>query len=106
VDAALFLTDLKAAGKIKAVGLTNFDTKHVAEMVDAGAEIATNQIQYSLLDRRPEKIMVPYFRANGIGLLPYGVVAGGLLVGGGTGAGAGWSAGRCGAGVSHDRSEV
>jgi len=79
VDAALFLTDLKAAGKIKAVGLTNFDTKHVAEMVDAGAEIATNQIQYSLLDRRPEKIMVPYFRANGIGLLPYGVVAGGLL---------------------------
>ena len=79
VDAALFLTDLKAAGKIKAVGLTNFDTKRVAEMVDAGAEIATNQIQYSLLDRRPEKYMIPYFRDQGIGLLPYGVVAGGLL---------------------------
>jgi aryl-alcohol dehydrogenase-like predicted oxidoreductase len=48
-------------------GLTNFDTKRVAEMVDAGAEISTNQIQYSLLDRRPEKTMAPYFAANGGG---------------------------------------
>ena len=47
VDAALFLTDLKRAGKIGAVSLTNFDTKRVKEMVDAGAEISTNQIQYS-----------------------------------------------------------
>ena len=67
VDAALYLTELKAAGKIKAVGVTNFDTERVAQMVDAGAEIATNQIQYSLLDRRPEKIMVPYFKAGNEG---------------------------------------
>ena len=79
VDAALFLTDAKAAGRIGAVGLTNFDTKRVAEMVDAGAEIASNQIQFSLLDRRPEREMVPYCAKNGIALLPYGVVAGGLL---------------------------
>ena len=50
VDAALYLTDAKAAGKIGAVGLTNFDTKRMAEMVDAGAEISSNQIQFSLLD--------------------------------------------------------
>ena len=79
VDAALFLTDLKHAGKIDAVSLTNFDTKRMREMVDAGAEISTNQIQYSLLDRRPEKVMVDYCRQTGVGLLPYGVVAGGLL---------------------------
>ena len=79
VDAALFLTDAKAAGKIGAVGLTNFDTRRMAEMIDAGAEIASNQIQYSLLDRRPELQMVDYCRANGVALLPYGVVAGGLL---------------------------
>ena len=48
-------------------------------MIDAGAEIASNQIQYSLLDRRPELQMVDYCRANGVALLPYGVVAGGLL---------------------------
>jgi aryl-alcohol dehydrogenase-like predicted oxidoreductase len=79
VDAALFLTDLKHAGKIDAVGLTNFDTVRMREMMDAGAEISTNQIQYSLLDRRPEKVMVDYCRETGVGLLPYGVVAGGLL---------------------------
>ena len=79
VDAALFLTDAKAAGKIGAVGLTNFDTKRMAEMVDAGAEISSNQIQFSLLDRRPRRAMIEYCEKNGISLLPYGVVAGGFL---------------------------
>jgi len=79
VDAALYLTDAKAAGKIGAVGLTNFDTKRMAEMVDAGAEISSNQIQFSLLDRRPLLQMTEYCASNGVGLLPYGVVAGGLL---------------------------
>ena len=79
VDTALFLTEAKHAGAIGAVGLTNFDTKRMAEMIDAGAEISSNQIQFSLLDRRPEKTMVEYCEKNGVGLLPYGVVAGGLL---------------------------
>ena len=75
VDAALYLTDAKAAGKIGAVGLTNFDTKRMAEMVDAGAEISSNQIQFSLLDRRPLLQMTEYCASNGVGLLPYGVVS-------------------------------
>ena len=37
------------------------------------------QVQYSLLDRRPENGMSAYCSANGISLLPYGTVAGGLL---------------------------
>jgi len=79
VDAALFLTEAKHLNKIGAVGLTNFDTERMAQMIDAGAEISSNQIQFSLLDRRPEKVMVEYCRKNGVALLPYGVVAGGLL---------------------------
>jgi len=79
VDAALFLTDAKHDGKIGAVGLTNFDTERMAQMIDAGAEISSNQIQFSLLDRRPEKVMVGYCQKKGVALLPYGVVAGGLL---------------------------
>ena len=78
VDAALFLTEAKHAGSIGAVGLTNFDTKRMAEMIDAGAEISSNQIQFSLLDRRPERVMVEYCeKKSGVALLPYGVVAGG-----------------------------
>jgi len=79
VDAALYLTDLKHKGIIGAVSLTNFDTRRMKEMLDAGAEISTNQIQYSLLDRRPELAMKAYCEQTGVGLLPYGVVAGGLL---------------------------
>ena len=37
------------------------------------------QVQYSLLDRRPENGMTAYCADAGISLLPYGTVAGGLL---------------------------
>lgn len=49
------------------------------QMWDAGVKIASNQIQYSLLDRRPELYMNEFCRLHGIGLLPYGVMAGGFL---------------------------
>lgn len=41
--------------------------------------MAANQIQYSLLDRRPELRMNDFCAATGMRLLPYGVVAGGFL---------------------------
>ena len=37
------------------------------------------QVQYSLLDRRPENRMAQFCAERGIKLLPYGVVGGGLL---------------------------
>lgn len=37
------------------------------------------QVQYSLLDRRPENGMAEFCLRHGMRLLPYGVVAGGLL---------------------------
>ncbi len=37
------------------------------------------QLQYSLLDRRPENFMIPYCKEHNIKLLPYGTVAGGFL---------------------------
>lgn len=41
--------------------------------------MAANQIQYSLLDRRPELRMNDFCAKTGMRLLPYGVVAGGFL---------------------------
>ena len=49
------------------------------EMVQAGVPIATNQIQYSLLDTRPENGMTEYCKQNNIVILPFGTVAGGFL---------------------------
>lgn len=37
------------------------------------------QVQYSLLDRRPANVMADFCLAHNIGLLPYGVLAGGFL---------------------------
>lgn len=70
---------LKRIGKIRHVGVTNFDLTRLQEMVDANLAPASIQLQYSVLDRRPENGMLEYCSKNGIGVLCYGTVAGGFL---------------------------
>lgn len=79
VDAALYLSDLQSQGQIKNIGLTNFDAPRVKQILSAGVKVAAHQVQYSLLDTRPENQMVDLSLANKIALLPYGVLAGGFL---------------------------
>jgi aryl-alcohol dehydrogenase-like predicted oxidoreductase len=79
VETALELERLQRAGKIARVAVTNFDVARLGELIDAGARIASHQVQYSLLDTRPELQMVDYCQAHGIALLCYGTVAGGFL---------------------------
>jgi aryl-alcohol dehydrogenase-like predicted oxidoreductase len=81
VPAALHLADLQAKGKINQVGVTNFDVARLSEIVDAGVTVVSNQVQFSLLDPRPDNGMVEYCAQKGIALLPYGTVAGGFLTG-------------------------
>ena len=52
MDALFFLQELKEEGAIGALGLTNFDAAHLRVACASGVEIATNQVAYSLLDRR------------------------------------------------------
>ncbi|KAL4429190.1 hypothetical protein ABPG77_010169 [Micractinium sp. CCAP 211/92] len=79
VAAAQHLAALQKKGKVKHVGATNFDVPRLQEFVDAGVTIANNQVQYSLLDRRPENGMADFCAQHNIKLLPYGVLAGGFL---------------------------
>lgn len=79
LDAAHWLDELRREGKINLIGATNFDTAHMTAMVDAGIPLATMQVQYSLLDARPEHGMVEACLAHDIHLLCYGSVAGGFL---------------------------
>jgi len=81
VDAAGWLHDLKTRGKIRHLGVTNFDAEHLLAILDAGIPIVSNQVQYSVLDRRPETELVGLCRERGVSLLGYGTVAGGLLSG-------------------------
>lgn len=79
VEVAQWLADLRRAGKIRHVGATNFDAMRMREMLDAGVPLVSNQVQYSLLDRRSEQGMVSLARERGLGLLCYGALAGGFL---------------------------
>jgi aryl-alcohol dehydrogenase-like predicted oxidoreductase len=79
VEAALHLKALQQAGKIKSIGVTNFDVPHLGELIEAGVPVVSNQVQYSVLDRRPERGMVDLCAQSGIALLCYGTVAGGFL---------------------------
>ncbi|MCZ6915511.1 MAG: aldo/keto reductase [Gemmatimonadetes bacterium] len=79
VETALWLQELTDAGKIRFIGATNFDVPRLREIVDAGVSVATHQVQYSLLDHRPETTMVAFCRERRIHLLCYGTLAGGFL---------------------------
>jgi aryl-alcohol dehydrogenase-like predicted oxidoreductase len=79
LETALWLEELRRAGKIHKVSGTNFDTDRMLDMVNAGVPLTSMQVQYSLLDRRPEKRMVEAAGQNGVALFCYGTVAGGFL---------------------------
>ena len=73
------LARLKDEGLIRHLGTTNFDTDHLYVLAREGIPIATNQVCYSLLDRRAGEEMAAFCAAEGIRLLAYGTLAGGLL---------------------------
>lgn len=79
LDALRHLADLQAEGKIRHLGLTNFDTERLEIITRQGIRIVSNQVQYSLVDQRPAQKMAAFCQQHGISLLTYGTVCGGLL---------------------------
>jgi len=79
MDALAHLTQLREEGKIRHLALTNFDTEHLQQITDQGIRVVSNQVQYSLIDRRPMIQMARYCQEHDIKLLAYGTVCGGLL---------------------------
>jgi aryl-alcohol dehydrogenase-like predicted oxidoreductase len=69
IDALKHLSDLRDEGKVKSVGLTNFDTERMEVMNDACLQI----------DRRPEVRMAQFCKKNKSSLLAYGTICGGLM---------------------------
>ena len=79
LDALSHLVRLRDEGRVRHLGLTNFDTATLERIVDGGFGIVSNQIQYSLVDLRPEVRMAEFCEGHGIRLLTYGTLCGGLL---------------------------
>lgn len=70
--------DLLDQGKIRRLGVTNFNTPMLAKALQY-ANISSHQVQYSLIDRRVELSMQALCLQHQIGLLTYGSLAGGYL---------------------------
>ena len=73
------LFELQDEGLVRFVGITNFDAQRIREMISAGLTPQSIQLQYSLLDRRPEGGMLDLCEENDIAVLCYGTGAGGYL---------------------------
>jgi len=86
IETALWLEELRRDGKVELIGGTNFDTASTRALLNAGSPLATMQVQYSLLDARPEHGLADLCRKSDIHLLCYGSVAGGFLADGWLGA--------------------
>ena len=79
LDCLFHLMELQAEGRIGRLGVTNFDAVHLDLALRSGIPIVSNQVCYSLVDRRPAGRMTEVCRTHGVGLLVYGTLAGGLL---------------------------
>jgi aryl-alcohol dehydrogenase-like predicted oxidoreductase len=66
-------------GKVAHLGVTNWDVAETQPFLDAGFDVVSTQVQYSLLDRRPENGLTEWALANDLQLLCYGTLAGGFL---------------------------
>ncbi len=79
------LADAVEAGLTRAVGVSNYDLAHTERAVEAlgrrGIPLASNQIEYSLLHRSPEKRLIPFCREHNITIIAYSPIAKGILTG-------------------------
>jgi aryl-alcohol dehydrogenase-like predicted oxidoreductase len=80
------LDELVRAGKVRAIGCSNFSAEQLAEADRVAREQGTTrftavQNEYSLLQREDDTEVLPLCRELGIGYVPYFPLASGLLTG-------------------------
>ena len=79
LDCLFMLAEHQAAGRIRHLGLTNCDAVHLDMAIRSGVPIVSNQVSFSLIDRRAAGALARVCRTHGVGLLAYGTLAGGFL---------------------------
>ena len=69
---------LRAARKIRAWGVSNFDTGQMEDLfrVPDGNRCATNQVRYSLKDRRIERDLLPWCTQHNVPVMAYSPLGG------------------------------
>jgi aryl-alcohol dehydrogenase-like predicted oxidoreductase len=80
------LNELVGAGKVRAIGASNFSAEQIQEAEDAAqadglTHFSAIQNEYSLLVRDPERDVLPLCERLGLGFIPFFPLASGLLTG-------------------------
>ena len=75
------MAELKAEGKIRAIGVSNFGPRDLADALATGVPIVSDQLAYSLLFRAIEFEILPLCAQEGVGVLCYSPMLQGLLTG-------------------------
>jgi aryl-alcohol dehydrogenase-like predicted oxidoreductase len=79
-ETAAAMKDLLKAGKIRAIGVSNFSPAQM-DAFRAVAPLHTDQPPYNMFEREFEQEILPYARRNKIVTLAYGALCRGLLAG-------------------------
>jgi aryl-alcohol dehydrogenase-like predicted oxidoreductase len=79
-ETAEALLALQRAGKIRAIGVSNYSTDAMATFAEV-APIATAQPPLNLFERDAQEDVLPWCAARGVGALTYGALCRGLLTG-------------------------
>lgn len=79
LTALTHLMTLREEGLIREIGLTNFDAAHLNLVLKEGIEVASNQVCFSLLDRRAAGALSDVAEANNVSILAFGTLCGGFL---------------------------
>ncbi|HEX4766300.1 MAG TPA: aldo/keto reductase [Lichenihabitans sp.] len=79
LDALIELDRLRQEGLVAHLGVTNFDAAHLRLVVKHGIPLVSNQVSFSVLDRRAADEMSAVCAETGVRLLAYGTLAGGLV---------------------------
>jgi len=74
------MNDLKKEGKVRWVGVSNFDVEQMKRATKI-APITSDQPPYSVIRRAIEAEVLPHCEKNGIGVISYAPMASGLLTG-------------------------
>jgi aryl-alcohol dehydrogenase-like predicted oxidoreductase len=80
-DVIAAMESLRAAGKVRALGVCNFGPQSLARLRAAGAGWITNQLAYNLLWRAVEFEITATCEQDGLGILCYSPLHQGLLTG-------------------------
>lgn len=79
-DAVGAMEELRSAGKIRFIGVSNFSIDQMRQGMEGG-RIDTCQPPYNLFWRQFEHDVIPFCQDNGIAVIPYSTLAQGLLTG-------------------------